>query len=143
MPAYKVVIGQKVAEAKVLRVKELRQEMTDAERILWRHLRANQLLGLRFRRQQVIDGFIVDFYCHAAGLVVELDGAAHQEHEEYDSQRDAILSARGLTILRFPNEEVIDDLPSVLARIGATCEPSPSSCSPPRFGEGPGERSIA
>ena len=101
------------------RAKVLRRHMTDAEKTLWQHLRANRLHGLHFRRQQVIDGFIVDFYCHAAGLVVEVDGAIHPEHPESDAQRDRILSARGLRVLRIRNEEISQDLPEVLNRIAA------------------------
>jgi len=56
---------------------QMRREMTASENLLWQHLRANRLDGLHFRRQQVVDGFMVDFYCHAARLVVEVDGAVH------------------------------------------------------------------
>ena len=91
--------------------------MTPAEATLWPHLRANRLGGLHFRRQQVIDGFIADFYCHAAGLVVELDGAAHGERRGYDAERDKVLQARGLLVLRFPNGRVEADLKAVLMEI--------------------------
>jgi len=121
MPARNIVIGQKVDAAKVQRAKELRRQMTEEERILWQHLRANRLDGFHFRRQQIIDGFIVDFYCHAAGLVVEVDGGIHQQQAEYDAARDEILSARGLCILRISNEEVKRDLSGVLARIADAC----------------------
>ncbi len=121
MPARNIVIGQKVSAAKVARAKELRRRMTPAERVLWSHLRKNQLEGFHFRRQQVIDGFIVDFYCHAAGLVVEVDGEIHQKQAEYDKERDRILAARGLRVLRFQNREVLENLPEVLNRIAAAC----------------------
>ena len=71
MPAKNIVTGQKVNRSKVQYAKELRRNMTEEEKILWRHLRANRLHGFHFRRQQIIGKFIVDFYCHAAGLVVE------------------------------------------------------------------------
>jgi very-short-patch-repair endonuclease len=137
-----IVIGQKIEGAKVARAKELRRQMTREERILWQHLRANRLRGRQFRRQQVIDGFIVDFYCHGAGLAVELDGSSHIGREEYDGQRDQILSARGLRILRVRNQDVRDNLPVVMAEIAALLEQEGTPCnkdSPPRFGEGPGE----
>jgi len=121
MPARNVVIGQRVEAEKVARAKELRRQMTPAERVLWQHLRRNQLEGFHFRRQQVIDGFIVDFYCHAAGLVVEIDGDVHQQQAEYDAERDRILTARGLRVLRIPNREVLENLPDVLSRIAAAC----------------------
>jgi very-short-patch-repair endonuclease len=95
--------------------------MTPEERILWRLLRARRLNGMHFRRQQVIDGFIVDFYCHAAGLVVEIDGGIHAEQQEYDAERDRVLSARGLRILRVTNEDVRRDAATVLRRIAAAC----------------------
>ena len=85
-------------------------------------VRANQLDGWHFRRQQIIDGFSVDFYCHAAGLVVELDGGIHQQQVEYDTEREKVLVARGLRIVRFKNEEVRQDLKGVLIRIQAVCE---------------------
>jgi very-short-patch-repair endonuclease len=158
--ARNIVIGQRVQEAKVVRAKELRREMTPEEKILWQYLRANRLLGLRFRRQQVIDGFIADFYCHAAGLVVELDSSSHDQQADYDAERDRIFSARGLRVLRIRNEEIRQQSRTVLLRIAALCGAVPSPalvplgtdadlfpCSPsdtgtpPRFGEGPGERS--
>jgi len=76
MPLKNIVTEQKVSKEKLQRAKELRREMTPAEKILWEELRANKL-GVHFRRQQVIAGFIVDFYCHRAGLVVEVDGDIH------------------------------------------------------------------
>jgi very-short-patch-repair endonuclease len=121
MPAYRVVVNQKVDENKIRRAKEMRRAPTAAEAMLWRELRANRFLGLRFRRQQVIDGFIVDFYCHAAGVVIELDGAVHEERQEYDAERDQILGARGLTILRFKNEDVRDHFPDVMRKIAEAC----------------------
>ncbi len=122
MPAKNIVVGQHVDPAKVERSQELRREMTPAERILWQQLRRNQLNGLHFRRQQIIDGFIADFYCHAAGLVIELDGGIHQRQADYDAERDKVIAARDLRVLRFKNEEVLRDLKSVLARIRAACE---------------------
>jgi very-short-patch-repair endonuclease len=96
--------------------------MTLAEKLLWERLRANQLDGLRWRRQQVIDGFIVDFYCHAASLIVELDGAVHRNQAEYDTARDKALVARNLLILRFTNTEVETSMSSVLAHIRVICQ---------------------
>jgi len=104
--------------------------MTPAERILWRELRTNRLNGVHFRRQQVIDGFIADFYCHAAGLVIELDGAVHEEQKEYDRFRDEIIGFRKLTVLRFTNDDVELRLQEVLRRIAqvaADLTPQPPS----------------
>lgn len=117
MSTSEIITGQKVKPVKVQRSKDLRREMTDEERILWAHLRARRLSNFRFRRQQIIDGFIVDFFCHEAGLVVEVDGEVHDQQAEYDAERDRILSARGLHVLRFRNDEVKERLQGVLARI--------------------------
>ncbi|MGQ0602524.1 MAG: endonuclease domain-containing protein [Anaerolineales bacterium] len=121
MPARNIVIGQKVDPIKAQRTRELRRAMTPEEKALWQALRTNKLHGFHFRRQQTIDGFIVDFYCHAAGLVVELDGEIHQQQVEYDAERDRGLSARGLRVLRFDNDEVRRDLAGVLKQILSAC----------------------
>jgi len=122
MPCRNIVKGQKVDPAKAQRARELRRRMTPEERTLWEHLRARRLNGLKFRRQQVIDGFIVDFYCHAAGVVVEVDGAAHRQRADYDVERDRMLTLRGLHVLRFTNHQVCERLPEVLERIARVCE---------------------
>ncbi len=119
-PVPNIVIGQRVDPAKVLRAKELRRRMTPAERRLWNCLRANRLGGLQFRRQQIIDGFIVDFYCHAAAVVVEVDGPVHDDQAEYDAERDRILTARGLRV-GFTNEQIKQSLPDALRRLDAIC----------------------
>ena len=121
MPVRNIVIGQRVDLAKVRRAKELRRQMTEEERLLWNCLRANRLEGFHFRRQQIIEGFIVDFYCHAAALVVEVDGEVHFRRKEHDADRDRILRSKGFRILRFTNQEIREDLPKVLARIAAAC----------------------
>ncbi len=118
-----IVIGQKVSPTLWETAKLLRRRMTLEERVLWQHLRAKRLGGLRFRRQQIIGRYVVDFYCHAARLVVELDGAAHAYQVKQDQERDAFLSARGLRILRFKNRQVREDLTRVLAQIEEECQP--------------------
>ena len=117
-----IVLGQWVKSVKVQRARELRRHMTHAERLLWSQLRGSQLDGVRWRRQQIIDGFIVDFYCHAASLVVELDGASHRNQQEYDAARDEVLATRNLLILRFTNTNVETDMNGVLARIHTVCQ---------------------
>jgi very-short-patch-repair endonuclease len=116
-----IVIGQKIETVKHQRAKEMRRNMTPEEKILWEHLRTNRLHGLHFRRQQIIDGFIVDFYCHAASLVIEVDGKIHEKQIEYDLERDKVLSARGLRLLRIKNEEVTQEIDQVLWRIYQAC----------------------
>jgi very-short-patch-repair endonuclease len=131
VPAHNVVVGQNVAEEKVRRAKELRRAMTPEEVLLWERLRNNRLNGLHFRRQQVIDGFIVDFYCHAAGLVVEVDGGVHLDRTDYDAERDRILQGRGLRVLRVPNSEVRESLSGVLKLIAAEARPAMTMESSP------------
>jgi len=101
------------------RARQLRQEMTPAETILWRHLRTDQLDGLHFRRQQVLEGYIVDFYCHTAHLVIEVDGEIHASQVDYDAERDTYLIASGMHVLRFSNYRIMHDLSACLAEIRA------------------------
>jgi very-short-patch-repair endonuclease len=116
MPVKNIIPGQRVTKEKVERSHELRREMTPAERRLWQEVRAGKL-GVRFRRQQIIAGFIVDFYCHKAALVVEVDGDIHDLQQEEDTKREKVLREMGLTIVRFRNEDVIRDLPTVIGNI--------------------------
>ena len=83
---------------------------------MWHEVRAKKL-GVRFRRQQVIQGFIVDFYCHKAALVVEVDGDIHDLQKEEDERREKVLSEIGLRIVRFGNEEVVRKLSAVVGKI--------------------------
>jgi very-short-patch-repair endonuclease len=115
MPVKNIIPGQRVTKEKVERSRELRREMTPAEKRLWQEVRANRL-GVHFRRQQIIAGFIVDFYCHKAALVVEVDGDIHDLQQEEDARREKVFREMGLTIVRFRNEDVIQDLPTVVVR---------------------------
>jgi very-short-patch-repair endonuclease len=90
--------------------------MTPAEKLLWQELRANKL-GVHFRRQQVISGFIVDFYCHKADLVVEVDGDIHDLQKEEDARREKVLGELGLRMIRFRNDDVLKNLSTVLENI--------------------------
>lgn len=96
--------------------------MTPAGNALWHRLCANRLSGLHFRRQQVIAGFIADFYCHSAALVIELDGGIHSETQDYDSGRDQAMINRGFQILRFTNQEIDQHMENVLSRILMACQ---------------------
>ncbi len=93
-----------------------RHDMTPAEKILWQELRGNKL-GVHFRRQQVIAGFIFDLYCHKAGLVIEVDGDIHDLQQEEDARREKVLREMGLRIVRFRNEEVMRELSAVVGKI--------------------------
>jgi very-short-patch-repair endonuclease len=116
MPVKNIIPGQTVTKEKLQRAKELRRDMTPAEKILWQELRANKL-GVHFRRQQVIAGFIVDFYCHKAVLVIEVDGDIHDLQQEEDARREKVLSEMGLRVVRFRNKEVMRDLSAVVGKI--------------------------
>jgi very-short-patch-repair endonuclease len=97
----------------------LRASGTDAERLLWSHLRRGQMRGLKFRRQQPFGPYVVDFYCHAARLAVELDGSQHIEAERArkDRVRDLYMLRRGVLVLRFFNDQVLTSLRRVLEEI--------------------------
>ena len=116
MPVKNIIPGQHVTKEKLQRAKELRRDMTPAEKILWQELRANKL-GVHFRRQQVIAGFIVDFYCHKAALVIEVDGDIHDLQKEEDERREKVLSEMGFRIVRFGNDEVVKELSTVVGKI--------------------------
>jgi very-short-patch-repair endonuclease len=95
----------------------LRKQATKAEDILWAQLRGSRFEGAKFRRQAPFDRYVVDFYCHAAKLVIELDGAQHEWFADYDAGRSAVIENFGVRVLRFANAEVCHDLDSVLTRI--------------------------
>ena len=97
----------------------LRKQPTKAEKILWERLRGSRFDGAKFRRQVPFDRYVADFYCHAAKLVVELDGKQHEWFSDYDAGRTAVLERMGVHVLRFTNEDVCGDIDSVLARIHA------------------------
>ena len=104
------------------KAKELRKNSTDAERALWRQLRAHRLVGYKFRRQQPIGRYIVDFACFEKHLIIELDGRQHAEQRSYDVERTAWLEAQGFQMLRFWNHEVLQNLEAVTETILRECE---------------------
>jgi len=118
-----IIFGRKSPQKRDL-AKRLRTDMTPAEARLWGRLRRSQLGGVHFRRQQIIDGFVADFYCHSAGLIVEVDGGVHAEQEDYDQMRDAVISARGLSVVRFTNDQVLSEIEGVLAEIAKIVQAS-------------------
>ena len=104
--------------------RDLRNNMTDAEKRLWSKLRAKQILGLQFYRQKPLLNFIVDFYCPAANLVIECDGGQHFTDEglEADRVRDEILVELGLVVLRFSNRQVLTEIDDVIELIFQTAQ---------------------
>ncbi len=99
--------------------KQLRENMTDAERRLWAKIRMKQLKGYQFYRQKPIGDYIVDFFCPRVKLVIEVDGSQHfaDEMTEYDRIRNEYLSSLGLRVLRFTNADVLAHIESVVERI--------------------------
>jgi len=114
--------------------KYLRLNMTEAERLLWKHLRAHRLDGQKFRRQQPIGPYVVDFVHLGAKVIVEADGGQHNESES-DEVRDTWLRGQGFKVLRFWNDQILQSTDSVLDVIWAAVSPSPPGPSPAR-GEG-------
>lgn len=101
--------------------RNLRNNSTDTECLLWRYLRNSQIEGIKFRRQQPIETYIVDFVSFEKRLVIELDGGQHVNNSEYDEQRSVCLRANGFVVLRFWNNEVIENIDGVLEVIRQYC----------------------
>lgn len=103
--------------------RELRKNMTESEIILWNEIKEGKIFNLHFRRQHPINRFIADFYCHKTRLVIELDGSIHlsNEQKERDQERDSIMKEFGLTVLRFTNYEVKNNITDVINRIKEHC----------------------
>ena len=97
----------------------LRSQPTRAEAVLWEALRGSRFHGAKFRRQVAFDRYVVDFYCHAAKLAVEIDGKQHSWFADYDRGRSEVHEPLGVRVVRFGNEEVCGDLDAVLERIRA------------------------
>jgi len=97
--------------------KTLRRNLTDAEQKLWYHLRAHRFMGRKFKRQKPLGRYVVDFICLEEKLIIELDGGQHTESLEYNHERDAWLRSEGYTVLRFWNNELMNETEGVLERI--------------------------
>ena len=117
--------------------KRLRKDSTDAEKRLWMHLRAHRFGGHKFKRQQSIGPYIVDFVCFDARLAIEIDGGQHAEQASSDGVRDIWLAGQGFRVLRFWNNEVLGNTEGVLQEILATLG-TPSPQPSPTRGEGGG-----
>lgn len=104
----------------------LRENMTISEKLLWDQLRKNQL-GLKIRRQHPLGDYIADFYCHKAKLVIEIDGNYHNKNDqkEYDHQRDRYLREFDIEVIRFKEEQVMNNIESVIKKIKELIETSP------------------
>lgn len=118
----------------LINAKTLRTHQTEAEQRLWYHLRTRRFMGLKFKRQKPMGRYITDFVCMERRLIIEIDGGQHAEQLEYDQHRDVWLRSQGYTVLRFWNNEVMQQLEGVLEqiRIASTLSPTPL----PKMGEG-------
>ncbi|MBD3762047.1 endonuclease domain-containing protein [Rhizorhabdus sp.] len=105
--------------------KKLRNNATDVERKLWQHLRNSQLKGFKFSRQMPVAGFVCDFLCRSARLVIELDGGQHDTQTDEDETRTRRIEAEGYRVIRFRNNDVNDGIEGVLLRISEALEAHP------------------
>ena len=112
----------------------LRRNSTDVERILWSELRDHRLNGAGFRRQVPMDNYVADFVCHAAKLVIELDGGQHfsDQGERADARRSAVIEVMGFQVLRFSNHDVMANRAGVLETIAAAVATSAPTLTLPR-----------
>lgn len=114
----------------------LRKRSTDTERKLWHYLRDRQIEGCKFRRQHPIAPYIVDFICIEKRLVVEADGSQHAEHAAYDERRTTFLESQGLRVLRFWDNEILNNMNGILETIRLALLETPSPCPSPASGRG-------
>ena len=120
--------------------RELRKQSTEAERLLWNRIRAKQVAGFKFRRQEQIGRFIVDFVCYQKSLIIEADGSQHAVEVEKDNERTLWLNAQGFHVLRFWNNEILTNINGVLAVIQDYLDKHPPLPDPlPQRGEGEGQ----
>jgi very-short-patch-repair endonuclease len=122
-PSSGLVRLQRVTKEKLIDARLLRQNLTPAEAVLWKELRNRNLGNLKFRRQQIVEGFITDFYCEKAKLAIEIDGRIPMEEEimEADEHREKVFQARGIQTYRIKNEDVLKKLDATLEEIKAVC----------------------
>jgi very-short-patch-repair endonuclease len=125
------------------KARQLRNNPTDAERLLWQHLRLHQVGGFKFRRQQPLGPFIVDFACLEKRLVIEVDGGQHGERIAYEAERSEWLKAQGFVVLRFWNNEVVREIEAmkevIWKALGGQLD-TPHLNSPPQGGRKHGAR---
>jgi very-short-patch-repair endonuclease len=118
------------------RARELRKSLTEAERALWKHLRLRQAGGHKFRRQQILGQYIVDFVCLERRLIIEVDGGQHSEESGYDRERDKWLAGQGFYVLRLWNDQVLKEMETVREVIQQALTNNPPPVSSPARGIG-------
>ena len=110
----------------LVRARSMRRELTPAERLLWARLRGGRIAGFKFRRQMWLCGYIADFACAEAKLVVESDGGQHGEAEEYDARRSRAFADEGFRTLRFWNSDIFENLDGVVLTINEALSSHPA-----------------
>ena len=136
MGVWRVMTVRRISPVTTTRARSLRTGMTDVERLLWQALRGKQINKHRFRRQHPIGPYIADFACIDKRIVIELDGGQHQDQLVQDEQRSAFLRAQGWQVLRFWNNDVLNNLDGVLSTIAERLTVTPPSWPSPFQGEG-------
>jgi very-short-patch-repair endonuclease len=116
-----IITNQHIPDELKARAITMCSTMTPAEARLWNHLRKNNLGGFHFRRQQIIHGYIVDFYCHTANLVIEVDGSEHLKQKNFDKNRVEFLNGLGIAVIRFYKSGVMNPVNSVFEVILENC----------------------
>lgn len=117
-------VTRNAPEKIIIHAKHLRRNLTEVEKKLWYHLRAKRFSEYKFRRQHPIECYVVDFICLKAKLIIELDGGQHSKESDYDNKRTRFLEAKGFHMLRFWNNDVLENREAVLERILETLSPS-------------------
>ena len=119
-------------EIKKIFSRRLRKEQTAAEKIIWEQLRKRKFNNFKFRRQHVIEGFVLDFYCHELKLGIEVDGGIHLRRKNYDALRQELIEAKGITIIRVSNLEISENKKALLNKLKDVIEPTPTPSPPGR-----------
>ncbi len=126
--------GEKLMKKPTDRARTLRKSQTDAEKLLWKHLRAKQMEGFKFRRQHPVGNYVVDFACLEKSLVIEVDGGQHADSMK-DDKRNAWLTSEGFKVLRFWNNELLTNMKGVLEVIRENILSHPPLPPPLKGGE--------
>jgi very-short-patch-repair endonuclease len=106
-----------VKEIKKRFARQLRKDETKAEKLVWETIRGRKLMGLKFRRQHVVQGFVLDFYCQEARLGIEIDGSVHYKRKEYDRLRQDIIESKGINVIRIKNRQILGNKSSILETV--------------------------
>ena len=111
-------------KVKIQLAREFRKKLTKSEKIMWEALRNRNFLGLKFRRQHLMEGYLIDFYCHELKLALEIDGLIHLKKVKEDKERQQIIEHFNINFFRVASQEVENDLESVLRKLKIFCESS-------------------